>query len=446
MSFRLWLVILVLLSVNMLASSLFAGGPFLVDPNKSGVAQRWQNNTATWYVDKGNLADSVDNAEAVQMIQEAMDKWVAASLDNSERKAVQTSSFQHRFKGVVSEDITASNIATYLDNDETRSFIIFDPDGSIVTSLGRPKESTIGLSMPLASTSSGLYITKGVVILSGYLIGTGEITIEDMKAVALHEIGHLIGLDHTQVNNDVGLSCYNTNSCSDGNYVPTMYPYMVTDQQKILKIDDIVTLSWIYPKGADSSQKFHPDFGTITGTINDKNGNILKGVNVIAVRNGEGDNMARIDARSMVSGVLYPEYSGDSRYYLYGLVPGHKYKVICEPIYSAFTGDSGLEPIDDPPSNFPDCEIQTPDGGLEVAAEAGKVFEMAAMTLNTTSSCPQSVCGSNGSSGSSSTGTGSKSCALLQGDDVFADIIIYMISVIGLIVVLKRRKFVKVKN
>lgn len=410
-----------------------AGGPFVVDEvSKSGVAQRWQNDTLTYSIDKGNLSASNNNAAGVALVQEVVAKWVDVTLSNPQSggEAIDTTVFKASVQAQPSEDITASNYESYLSTDNANTYIIFDEDGSITADLGYDKYAVVGLSQPLASDSSGLRITKGVVILNGCLLtqacvnadpdlGGGQgttLTLNQLKAAGLHELGHLSNLDHTQVNYDVAKSCSISNACGDNYAVPTMYPILVSDMQATLKWDDKITISWIYPKVDSSSQLFNANYGTITGEIFDADGQPLKGVNVIAMLCDTYDatsdscytaadpDPARVDVRSMVSGVLYPGYSGDSRYYLHGLLPGHKYKVVCESLASQFTGASGFEPIANPPTGITDCSIASSDGSTApVTVESGgQTIEMTAKTIDVANPCPESVCGENTSSSSSS--------------------------------------------
>lgn len=453
MQLRLSVLLLAIVALTGISWFAQAGGPFVVDEvGKTGVAQRWSNNTLTYSIDKGDLAAGYDNAEGIALVQEMVAKWVDVTLENPDREgeAIDTTSLSASVQAQPSEDITVDNYESALSTSNSNTYIIFDPDGSITEDVppGYDKTRVVGLSQPLASDSSGLYITKGVVILNGYLLGDGTLTLNEYKAAVLHELGHLINLDHTQVNYDAIKNCSLGSSCGSDYAVPTMYPILVTDRQKDLKIDDKVTVSWIYPKVDSAGQKFNPNYGSITGAVFDADGQVLKGVNVIAMLCDSYDatndtcynpasdpDLARVDVRSMVSGVLYPNYYGDSKYYLYGLRPGHKYKVICESIAQQFTGASGFEPISNPPQGITDCNMESSDGSTAPVTieSAGQVIEMASKTIDVANPCPEDVC--DDSSGTSS----SSKCSLLPVGQGAAGQIGYL--VVALVAIGLRRRW-----
>ncbi len=410
---------LLIAAIAFLSSHAVAGGPFVVDENGTGVAAKWLNDTVTWYSETGSLPGFGDNAAALQMVQEQFDKWQKAKLDGGDGTLVETANVKS-VRSDLGFDVNAENFREHCYSSKaTKTCVIFDSDGSITDELmgTDSKETIIGLSQPERFTieSGGVYITKGIIILNGYL--SGKVDQEQFKAAVLHEIGHLLNLDHTQINLDIGTSsdCTLENNCGDeGRFVPTMYPELVSDRQGTLSYDDRITISWLYPKVENASDKFYPGFATITGEIFDRDGNPMQGVNVVAMREGEGDEMARIDARSMISGALYPAYTENGRYYLYGLVPGKKYKVVAEPVYHLFTGPSGFEPIENPPQNFEETVIKTPDDDeFVVAPGAGESLEMASLTLDVENPCVEANACPSGYSGSST--STKKLCNMVPG-------------------------------
>lgn len=410
------------------ASSAFAGGPFAVDTvNDTGVALRWTDNTLSWYLDPGNLSSDIDNATGKTWVDEALGKWTAVAIKNADLDDVSTTVLKTEFKGNLGEDVTVDNVNPYVSTSSGQTAVIFDEDGGITAELmGEANKGTVvGLSAPLLSDASGRYITKGFALFNGYILSSGALAQTEsiaqslFQATILHEIGHLINLDHSQVNDSIAQACasggtiYSRNgSCpEDGQYIPTMYPELFTTLQGNLTRDDKVTLSWIYP-----NTTFDNDFCTITGEVFDGDGNPLKGVNVIAARAGEGDGMAKQDARSFVSGVLKSGCEGDSAYYLHGIVPGHKYQVTYEPLNSAYTGPSGFEPLDNPPGDFDAGTVSDTSGNTTVQCDqGGETIQMASVTISTTNPCTGS--GEDGGGDGGDEGGSSGGCGLVESGD-----------------------------
>jgi hypothetical protein len=370
-----------------------AGGPFVVDiVNRTGVAQRWENDKLVWCADEGKLSDSVSNSEAVQWIVDALDLWTSVTLKNASNQSVATTAVQTQIDsdcGVGDVDLTNYEDHVYTSTGPT--VVIFDDTGDIIADLvgEENRNGVVGLSQPIASDAAGLRITKGVAIFNGLLLDNGVLADTSSAAAALfkgtivHELGHLLNLDHSQVNFDVAQACVRNGVCDNAHVIPTMYPELLTPMQgQYLTRDDKVTISWIYPTSG-----FESDFCTITGEIFDADGRPLKGVNVIA-KNALGGTAPMVDARAFVSGVLKPTCYGDSRYYLYGIKPNIPYTVVYEAIGSEFTGASDFEPLDNPPRGFPSGTIESSGGETTVTCtEGGQTIEMADVTIDTTNPC-----------------------------------------------------------
>lgn len=366
----------------------YAGGPFVVDSvSDSGVAEQWKDKTLEWYSEDGDLSTAVNNTTAKQWIAAAISKWTTdLTLQDSSRNFVATADVQTSYMGSVDKDIDATNYEEYVSAQEGETVVVFDKDGAITASLvGEANYKYIpGLSEILLSDSGGTQILKGVVILNGVLLTEGTLTNEEFQSAIQHEIGHLFNMDHTQVNLDIANGCDLGGSCPDGQFIPTMFPELKTAQQALLKTDDKVTLSWIYPNSTLTGS-----FCMITGEIQDKDSRPLQGVNVIARRVGDGDTLTKDDARSMVSGVLYPACAGDGHYYLYGIVPGKTYEVFYEELSPEYTGMSGFEPLDSPPSDFETATIPASDGATTVmCTSGGQTIEMQAVQVPVTNPCP----------------------------------------------------------
>ncbi|MFH0798679.1 MAG: hypothetical protein V2A66_00670 [Pseudomonadota bacterium] len=409
-------------AVMILARGALAGGPYTVDDvNNTGVAQRWVNDTMEWYVGDGKLSSLVSNATATQWIKDQLAKWTGATLRGAGNNSVSTAVVKTTFKGSVGVVIDASNYKNFFNNpSEPRTVIVFDSTGDIFADLAGPenRNTIVGLTDLEISDPSGLQIKKGFQVFNGPMLGNGTLSADQataqslFQAMILHELGHLLNLDHAQVNYDISTVCVRNGKCDNGNHIATMYPELLTPSQGVLAYDDIITLSWVYP-----SSDFTKNFCTITGEIFDKSGAPLKGVNVIATRYGEGDTAAMVDTRSMVSGVMKPECIGDSRYYLHGIVPGHKYQVTYEPIGSEFSGASDFEPLPNPPAGFNGGIIPSPSGDVSVSCDSGGgTIEMASATVDTPNPCASSKSGAGNSNASAQSGTSSKCSLVPMGD------------------------------
>lgn len=407
-------------AVSLFSSIACAGGPFIVDEAATGTALQWQDKTLKWCPDPGDLASTVLHDTAVQWITEAFGKWTAVQLHNSSNTLVDTAAISVALDtGCPTEEINLDNFLDYYNGDEGPSVVIFDETGDIIAEFSgeENREFVVGLSQPLAADSTGKYITKGIAIFNGLLLASDntvlgtDLTTKSayFKATVIHELGHLLNLDHSQTNYEDIKICERGKACDYSQYIPTMYPELISTSQGELNRDDQVTLSWIYP-----TADFQSQFCVITGKILDGDGNPLQGVHVTATRSADSPT-PYVEARSFVSGAMYPACEGDSRYYLYGIVPGRAYKVYYEPIGEDFTGASGFEPLDNPPSGFDAGDILGSDDATTVScSEGGQIIEMPDVTIDTSNPC-----GSSGGSTDTTSSSSKVSCSLSR--DLSAD-------------------------
>jgi hypothetical protein len=126
------------------------------------------------------------------------------------------------------------------------------------------------------------------------------------KATIVHELGHLVGLDHAQIN----LNCLTSAPCSPEDLagVPTMFPVLLDASQATLRTDDRAALSVLYP-----ASNFSSTTGRIQGHVLFSDGQTpAQGYNVIARLVSD----PRRTAVSCVSGFLFTAGAGNP------LVPG----------------------------------------------------------------------------------------------------------------------------
>ena len=344
----------------------------------------WTINPVTYWTDLGNLGTQT-NSQANNIVAQAFQAW----------QNVPTASITFSRAGSLGGDVNATapqTDPTYALNVQNALYdcttlpgppaggvaqprtIIYDADGSIVDLLLGPgnSDTTLGFADALCfsggGTPSGNAFNRGYAVLNGKPLLDGSGTIADLTAVMTHEFGHMIGLDHSQIN----LNCL-TSSCgsvsSDLQGLPTMFPILVdSNAMSTPAVDDIAGLSALYPEtvNAPPNQVPFSTLGGIQGHVYFSDGvTPALGFNVIARR----VSYPRINASSNVSGDYFTGDNGNpfvqipgvspspfgSRdpnligvYFIPGLPPGD-YTVEVEGINNwgtfAFVGGSGLNPV-----------------------------------------------------------------------------------------------------
>lgn len=134
-----------------------------------------------------------------------------------------------------------------------------------------------------------------------------------LQAVATHEMGHALGLDHSAV--------YSIKPEER----PTMYPYY-HEYQSSLEKDDEVGISWLYP-----SSNFKTDFGSIAGRVTSPYGEGIFGGHVVAIKPETGQKLVGV-----FTGL---ETLTEGEYEIPGLPPGD-YKILLEPLRDTLTKPS----------------------------------------------------------------------------------------------------------
>jgi len=316
-----------------------AGGPLLVTP--SGRPYTWARRDRTYTPDQGRLG-RLSNSDAVALVTAAFQVW----------GEVPTARIQFSQAGQLSQDVTHLNFMSFINQlanawlgsqgrDCVRP-IIFDTDGRIIDAVAGP-----GASQNILGFTSRLVIDLNGFYLQSYVVLNGRRPPGEIRGTAVHEFGHLLGLDHSQLNSAAGLDFDTRND----DIVPTMFPFLVTGAET-LRLDDMVSISSIYPNVEFFSR------GKISGHVLFPNGRGFQGANVIARKVDDPE----LTAVSIVSGYLHagtaaggdfgsndPELLGS--YDLAGL-PNGRYTVEIEEIRPFFTEGSSVGPLD-PPARLP---------------------------------------------------------------------------------------------
>lgn len=358
--------------------ALFAAGPILVDTDGDGSQVVWQDRLIRFNPESVGGLGRLSNAEAVQLVRDLLEEWGAVTLNGF--STVNLSVQEGVGLGDVDED-NVDDFFSYCPSDETcltedppfvlgnayqgQSPIIFDSDGEITDLIqgNGAKRSILGFGGPrVAETIGGDFvITEGQAILNGLFINcpsgaassdscqSPEVTLEEYRGAILHELGHFIGLDHTQVNLSSAQKALRGDD-SEVAAIPTMFPIYVDGvAMGSLHYDDQVAISLLYPSASYQSQ-----FCTLSGTIYEADGvTELQGVNVVAART----DSPLSESTSFVSGSYYTGTVGScghaaGDFSITGLIPGVEYQVSIEKISQAFTGGSSIEPCDPPLSGF----------------------------------------------------------------------------------------------
>ncbi len=344
---------------------IWAGGPLYVtgpSAKQPGRPYRWDLSPIPYTTDRGGLGNQ-SNAQANALVSEAYAVW----------QSVPTASIRFQNVGQLSYDVTGSSIPEFMDginccirSSPPTNSIVYDLDGSILKALGMDNNSTLGFSELLCMNDAEGSFTRGWVVLNGRFIdgqpdspSHASVSLEVFREVLAHEIGHLSGLDHSQIN----LNCLTDASCpaEDIKGLPLMFPILLDEAEASLKADDMAAISALYP-----AAHFASSTGRIRGRVFFADGKTpAQGYNVIARREGD----PRITAVSSVSGFLFSAGVGnnfapssyDQRqffgshdesligyYDLPGLPPG-TYTIEVEALYNgndyAFVDSSGVGPI-----------------------------------------------------------------------------------------------------
>jgi hypothetical protein len=364
---------------------LTAGGPnFVAGPSTGNAGQiiTWPQNQVIHYrIDGGPLSSHngtvvVSGAQAATRVQSLFQAWQnvpTANLNIQSSGSVLSVPASGSSPGFSDGDVnTAAEFDAVLrscDNG-TQSPILFDADGSITEDLGLPPE-VIGFTG--ICKISGTNFVTGFSTLNGRFIDginappNYELPSDGFDATFIHEFGHFLGLDHSQIN----LQCLYGCGQDDFAGLPTMFPVLMTVEQKTLSTDDMSWITTLYPKS-----NVMTTYGKITGTVYFYDGiSQVQGANVIVRAVDDpltAPNESLRVAVSVVSGFKFTGNPGQSVTgnnpgssfgsrdpatvgYYEVLVPPGKYTVQVESVFGGFGGGSSVGPLD------PAIQIPGPD-------------------------------------------------------------------------------------
>jgi len=290
------------------AAPLWAGGPLNVC---SGTPIKYPGaGTVTLNYDQGNLG-SRTNAQAGALVTDSVSLWTNV-----------TTSTVSLLRGTdLPVDVTTANYTRYLDNySDGLNPIIYDTDGSITDALFgvNAKNGILGFAGSAWTSSGGIcQYSEGEGVINGYL----SISDTTLRVVLAHEVGHLVGLDHTQIDNSQGLTTSN---------YPLMYPIAYRNIFSLHE-DDISAITDLYPEPSQSSV-----FGQLSGTFNQTSGTPILGANLWAIETSTKKVYSVVsDYRVQATGAFKI------------LVPSGTYTLHAEAVKTQFTGGSRVGPYSD---------------------------------------------------------------------------------------------------
>ena len=239
---------------------------FLVQSTQSGrgpvVMASWAHHEVPYWIDNAGSAD-IGAAQTINILRQSLEVW----------QDVEGSRLRFREEGLSTDRSAARR--------DRRNLLIFDETGE---TLDAPVGSGVIAVTRINSDSETGEILDADIIFNGRdfrfsaVPTSGRILLHD---VAIHEVGHLIGLDHTPLGGNPARR-------------PTMNPFYFGDgpgEASSLAADDVTGIRVLYPTPSFASAS-----GTITGRVADPDGVDIFGAHVTA------RNLATGDIHSTLSG------------------------------------------------------------------------------------------------------------------------------------------------
>ncbi len=336
-SFRELLVLygLCALALSIAGNAPQAGGYLALNPI-TGASKKWTASPIILNFDLGPVSATVNNATGRAWVLDAIQGWTTPQIPTSSLSfAAGTNLTEDHGDGAGTDPAFYDNFVG-----DGLSPVIFDQTGLLVDSAfgAGANQNVIGFAR--GKWASNTTIMEGEVVLNGLFIDGSapptDLTTDQFKGVIIHEVGHMVNLDHAYFN--TSLAYPGVINTIDESVLPTMYPYAHGDILDV-EADDIGWVSYIYPTAAFAAKS------KIEGIVRDSAGNPVNGVNVLA-RNA-------VDYKKVVSCVSgyndpSPTITPTGAYLIPGLDENSVWTLEFEQIPAALTDGSSVGVIDPP--------------------------------------------------------------------------------------------------
>jgi hypothetical protein len=264
-------------------------------------------------------------------------------------------------------DVTSTNMCDYLYGgscsdesilDNGKNPLIIDDDGSITAAFfgADNKYTTLGFASIVTYDPDTGGAGKGEAVFNAACLknavpepgcattdsGNLSFTDDDFTSFIVHETGHFLGLDHSQVNLQDVLDCEASPGSTPCQYINTMFPIFIIGNGASFKVphrDDQVGLARLYP-----TDNFTLSTWTITGTVFKSDGSTQLQCGNLVARNQASDTAMQEDAISAISGDFDTANTNAGTYTMLGLTPGETYTMEVEEIPDTYLGSSGYTP------------------------------------------------------------------------------------------------------
>lgn len=234
----------------------------------------YENPNIVFNFESGPLGITRDNDIADQLVRDALTLW----------NNISTSTIKLSQGADIPIDIDGNNFNSYIpdpanstihnDNDCLNP-VVYDSDGSIIDAWFGENASDTVVGFAASTVYIGAsYFTEGFAVINGKTFSP-PLPDNLLTLITAHEIGHALGLDHTQVNIDNTESLNDYCPTPDSNYYPLMYPYACRESQS-MHPDDNAAISTLYP-----DTNYYLEHGQLRGTFGTGTSPIL-GANIWA--------------------------------------------------------------------------------------------------------------------------------------------------------------------